>query len=167
MKTIKLSDRLKALAGLIDDGASVADIGTDHGHLPVFLALTESVKSLVASDISSGSLDAARRSADEYNVTDKITFLIAPGLDGISPDEADTIVIAGLGGETILGILKDAPWTKCTGHTLILQPQSKIDLLCRFLYDNGYIIKETKSVIDREKNYTIILATGIEPESWC
>ena len=160
MKRVKLPKRLQAIADMIGDGKSVADIGTDHGFLPVYLAQTDSVKRVIASDISSTSLRAARRNADEAGVTDAITFHIAPGLDRIAPSDVDTVIIAGLGGETILGILSDATWTKQNNIKLILQPQSKLDILCRFLYDDGYSIIETKSVIDRGKSYIIILAMG-------
>jgi len=160
MKRVKLSKRLRALVDLIDDGASVADIGTDHGLLPVYLVQTDSVKRVVASDISSASLDAARRTADEAGVSDAITFLVAPGLDRIAPTDVDTIIIAGLGGETILSILYDAPWTKHRDIKLILQPQSKIDILCRFLYDSGYLFLSTKSIREKGKNYTIIHLAG-------
>jgi len=158
MKRIKLSKRLKALVDYIDDGAAVADIGTDHGFLPVYLAQTDSVKRVFATDISSDSLSSARRTAHAADLTDAITFIVANGLDRIAPADVDTVVIAGMGGETILNILKDAIWTKHHDVKLILQPQSKIDILCRFLYNNEYSIIETKSVIDRGKSYTIIVA---------
>ena len=161
---MKLSKRLQAIADFIEPGASVADIGTDHGYLPVYLALTGSTRRIIASDISASSLAAARRSADNADVTEVITFIVAPGLDGVAPTDVDTIVISGVGGETILSILKDAPWTKTREVRLILQPQSKIDLLLSFLYDNGYKIKETKAVLDRGKGYTILLVISGESE---
>ena len=160
MKRVKLTDRLKAVADLIDDGASVADIGTDHGHLPAYLALKKSVRRIIAADISADSLNAARRTAADHDVTKSITFLATPGLDQISPDEIDTVVIAGLGGETILNILKDAAWTCKHDKKLILQPQSKAYLLFRFLYDTGYDIKTIRYVKDRGKRYIVILAGG-------
>jgi len=159
---VKLSKRLIAIADLIGRDASVADIGTDHGYLPVYLAQTGTVKKIIASDISPSSLAAARRSAADADVTDAITFIVAPGLDGVAPGEVDTVIIAGVGGETISGILGDAPWTKSRKITLILQPQSKIDILFRFLYDNEYEIKQIIDVLDRGKFYTAILATGGE-----
>ena len=162
MRRVKLSKRLKALVDLIDDGASVADIGTDHGFLPVYLAQTGLARRIIASDISPASLERARSTAAKYDVSEDITFFTAPGLDRIAPTDVDTIVIAGVGGETILSILKDAPWTRQRKCRLILQPQTKVDILCRFLYDNGYLIKETKSVLDRDKYYTVIHASGEE-----
>jgi len=158
MKQVKLSNRLMALAEMIDEGASVVDIGTDHGFLPVFLAQTGSVHRIFASDISAASLEKARQTAADYGLTEEITFFAGSGLVCMAPTQVDTIVIAGLGGESILRILKDAPWTLFHGMKLILQPQTKVDLLCRFLYDKGYTIRDTKSVLDRGKYYTIILA---------
>jgi len=160
MKKIKLSKRLQAIADLIRKDAAVADIGTDHGYLPVFLAQAGTVKRIIASDISAASLSAAHRSAMEFDVMDDITFHVTPGLDGITQADVDTVVIAGLGGETILSILESAPWTKSHDVTLILQPQTKIALLCKFLYDNGYDIKQTKSILEKRKHYTVILVTG-------
>ena len=148
------------LTEMIENGASVADIGTDHGFIPVFLAQTGTAENIIASDISAASLESARKSAAGYNVEGLIKFHTAPGLDGISPDEVDTVVIAGMGGETIKNIIRDAPWTKSRNVKLILQPQSKINILCRFLYDNGYEINEIKYVRDRVKSYTVIKAAG-------
>jgi len=156
MKPVNLTARLKVLTELIEDGTSVVDIGTDHGYLPVYLAQTGSSCRIIASDISAASLEAARKTADKYNVTDSITFRVAQGLDGIDPDDVDTVVIAGMGGETIKSIIEEAPWTKSQNKTLILQPQSKIDVLFRFLYDNNYEINKIRYVQDRGKFFTVI-----------
>jgi len=157
---MKLTKRLQVIADFIEDGAAVADIGTDHGYLPVYLAQSGFCRKIIASDINASSLTAARRSAENADVTEAITFVVAPGLDGVAPMEVDTVVIAGLGGETIIGILKDAPWTKLRGINLILQPQSKIDILFRFLYDNEYEIRRIRSVLDKGRYYTAVLVTG-------
>jgi len=158
MKKIKLSARLQTLADNIDNNASVADIGTDHGYLPIYLAQTEAVKKIAASDISAASLQSARRFASEYNVTEKITFINASGLEGISVHDFDTIVIAGMGGETIIEILSNTPRIKQQKIKFILQPQSKLDLLSRFLYDNEYKIKSTQRLEDKGKRYVITVA---------
>ena len=159
MKSIKLPDRVKALTDYIDKKSAVADIGTDHGYLPVYLAQTGLAGRIIASDISAGSLESAHRSATRHKVAESIEFIVAPGLSGIMPSDVDTIVIAGLGGETIVDILKDASWTRTQNIKLLLQPQSKIDVLCRFLYDNGYTIEDTKTVPDRKRLYTVIHAS--------
>jgi len=160
VKPIKLSIRLNTLADLIEDGAAVIDVGSDHGYLPVHLAQKGTSKRIIASDISAASLSAARRSADNFNLTEAITFLVVPGLDGINPTDVDTIVISGMGGETIVSILEDAPWVNHSGMNLILQPQSKRNILFRFLYDNEYEIIKTIPVTDKKKQYIIIQATG-------
>ena len=158
--TIKLPERLMAVSGFIKKGAAVVDIGTDHGYLPVYLAQNGLARSIIASDISAGSLDSARRSAAKYGVSDKITFIVAPGLSGVGEKETDTVVIAGLGGETIAGILKDAPWTKHSGISLILQPQSKIVELCSFLRESGYSLLDAELSLDSDRFYVIMLAAG-------
>ena len=164
-QTIKLPDRLKTIAGFIKKGAAVADIGTDHGFLPVYLAQNGLSRYIIASDISGGSLDAARRSAAKYGVAHLITFIVAPGLRGIGERGADTIVIAGVGGETIADILKDALWTRKYGVKLILQPQSKTGKLCVWLRENGYIIKDARLSYDSGRFYVVILAGGGNSES--
>ena len=160
MKRIKLSARLKALADLIEDGASIVDVGSDHGYLPVYLAQKGRSTQVFASDISAASLSAAHRSAKLYNVTEAINFFVTPGLDGIGPTDVDTIVIAGMGGKTIVSILQDATWTNCASISLILQPQSKRNILFRYLYDNSYEIVKVIPVADNGRHYTIIQAVG-------
>jgi len=159
MRTIKLPARLQAIADFIEARASVADIGTDHGFLPVYLAQTGLARRIIASDMSAGSLGAARRSAEKYGVSDKIEFTVAPGLAAVCETDVDTIIIAGVGGETIISILEEAPWTK-TGKKLILQPQTKKDELLGFLNEQGYIIIETKQQQDRGRTYTVLLVGG-------
>ena len=157
-KRIKLSQRLITIAGFIEKGARVADIGTGDGHLPVYLAQNELASHIIASDKSASSVETALRSAEKYGVEDKISFIVAPGLTGIDKAEVDTIVIAGMGGETISAILSDAPWIRTPGIRLILQPQSKTDKLCYWLNTNGFTIYESALVRDRGRLYTILLA---------
>ena len=118
------------------------------------------MRRIIASDISAGSLEAAKRTAAKYGVTDLITFIVAPGLDGLKDEDVDTIVIAGVGGETIIGIIEDSPLTKRRDLRLILQPQTKIAELYFFLKENGYVILDTKRAMDRGRVYTIILTEG-------
>jgi len=157
MRTIKLPARLQTIACFIEEGAAVADIGTDHGFLPVFLAQTGKARRIIASDMSAGSLSAARRSAEKYGVSDMIEFVVAPGLNGVSAGDVDTIVIAGVGGETVISILEEAPWTK-TGKKLILQPQTKKEELLGFLKEKGFELQESASTQDRGRTYFVFVA---------
>ena len=154
---IKLPDRISAVASYIEMGASVADIGTDHGFLPVYLAQLASARRIIASDISAGSLAAARRNAEKYGVTEKITFITAPGLKGVDEESVDTVVITGMGGETIAGILEEAPWVSRPGVRLIAQPQTKAVFLCVWLCENGFIIRDSQIVRDRGRKYIIFM----------
>ena len=156
-KYLRLSERLLAVVGFIEKGSCVADIGTDHGYLPVYLAQNGLARRIIASDISAGSLRAALKAAEKYSVVDKISFVVAPGLTGISETEIDTVVISGLGGETISQILAESPRIKQDGFRLILQPQTKIDRLCSWLRDNGYVIQDAKLARDSGRFYVILL----------
>ena len=155
---LKLSERLRAIAGFIVGGSDVADIGTGPGHLPVFLAQNGLARRIFASDISVDSLEAARASAIKYGVEDRIEFIAAPGLSGLSESDADTIVLSGMGGETISHILADAPWTKRSGFRLVLQPQTKVGKLCLWLRENGYVIKDAELALDNGRFYVVILS---------
>lgn len=140
-------------------GAKVIDVGTDHGHIPVFLAKNGISNHITATDINIGPLSRARELADEYGVSDKMNFVLTDGLQGANQD-ADTIIIAGMGGETIIGILEAAPWVRENGVKLILQPQSKISELTLWLAENSYAIVDCELVCEREKYYIIMEVTA-------
>ena len=112
MKQLELTPRLKTIADLVCDGARLADIGTDHAYLPVWLLLNDRLKSAIAADIRPGPLDRARATAEEYDCTDRMRFVLCDGLSGLNRKDADTIVIAGMGGETIAAIMQAASWLK-------------------------------------------------------
>lgn len=163
MTKLELSPRLGAVAALVPAGAKLADIGTDHGYLPVSLILDGTIHGAVAADIRPGPLDHARRTAAEYHLTDRLDFRLCDGLVGISAEECDTITIAGMGGETIVGILAAAPWTK-QGHCLILQPQSTQDVLRTYLAENGYRICSERVVREGDRWYPVLVVEGGEME---
>ena len=162
METIRLQlqPRLRCIASLVPKGARLADIGTDHGYLPVYLLQEGTIGHAIASDINALPLAHARATAGEYGVTEKIDFRLCPGLAKLRPEECDTVAIAGMGGETILGILEAAPWTRDGAHTLILQPQTKADLLRRWLCDNGYRFLSETLVRDKEQLYVVFRVTA-------
>lgn len=139
-----LQSRLARLSRLVPQGSRLADIGTDHGYLPVYLCQTERISRAIAADIGEEPLAHARRTAEQYGVSERIDFRLCDGLSGIAPHEADTIVIAGMGGGTICSILQNAPWLTAGGHTLLLQPMSKSEELRPWLVSHGFgIVRET------------------------
>lgn len=148
MRHLELSPRLRLLAGWVPPGARVADVGTDHAYLPVWLTLHGRVASAIASDLREGPLARARETGRTYGA-ERVDFRLCDGLSGIRPDEADTVVIAGMGGENIAAILAAAPWTADGAHTLLLQPQSRAEDLRRFLSEHGFRIVRESLVRDR------------------
>lgn len=156
---MELTPRLKAIAQQVPLGARLADVGTDHGYLPVWLLLNGRINEAVATDLRKGPLERARNTARQYGQSAKISFRLCDGLIGVESDEADTVVIAGMGGETIAAILKAAPWTK-QGKLLILQPMTGIPYLRQWLQSNGYAIVEEKIVREGKRLYSIWTARG-------
>ena len=159
MRALELPPRLRLIAGWVPEGAYLADVGTDHAYLPNWLRLRGTIRRAVASDLRPGPLERAKATGKLYG-TDNIEYRLCSGLSGIRPTEADTIVIAGMGGETILSILKDAPWTADGQHTLLLQPQTHEELVRQYLAENGFAITREALVQDRGTLYTVMEARG-------
>ena len=156
-KRIELSPRLRMVADLVPQGACLADVGTDHAYLPAALLMEGRISSAIASDLREGPLAHARATAEEYGVTEKIDFRLCNGLDGIHPREADAVAIAGMGGETILEILRYAPWTRQLNVPLILQPMSTMPELRRWLFEHDYHIITEKLAQEGDNLYTALL----------
>lgn len=160
MRKLELPPRLRLLADWVRPGARIADIGTDHAYLPVWLRLHGRVDSAIACDLRQGPLARARETGRAYGAD--IDFRLGDGLSVVSPEEADTIVIAGMGGENIAAILARAPWTAGGRHTLLLQPQSRAEVLRSFLAENGYAIRREALAEDRGTIYPVLEAAGGE-----
>lgn len=160
-KGLELTPRLRLLADWVPPGARLADVGTDHAYLPVWLTLRGRVASAIASDLRPGPLSRARETGRTHGAAG-IDFRLCDGLAAIGPDECDTVVIAGMGGENIAAILAAAPWTADGAHTLLLQPQSRAEVLRSFLQDHGYAIRREALVEDRGHLYPALEASGGE-----
>ena len=153
-----MNKRLESIAELVTDGKGLIDVGTDHGFLPVRLLQKGYSGRLFASDVNPGPLDAARKTAREAGLEQRIRFLLCDGLDGCPPDAIDTIVIAGMGGDLICRILYRAEWCLDGSYTLILQPMSKAEVLRYWLVNNGFCLEEERLVRDGDRVYQIIRA---------
>ena len=162
-KKLTLQPRLQMLADLVPRGAVVADVGTDHGYLPVWLLQEGRIARAIASDIHQRPLDHARLTAREYGFADEIEFRLCAGLDGYVSGEADTIIVAGMGGDTIASILEAAPWTRKNGVFLLLQPMTKAESLRDWLADKGYDFTEERLVFDKDFLYPILCVKGGSP----
>ena len=155
---MKLNPRLSLIASYVKKGSAAADIGTDHGYLPVYLAENDICRNIIATDINEGPLNNAIETAKNAGVFDKISFFLTDGLSGVPADSADTVIIAGMGGETMEGILKGAPWLKNENTHLILQPQSKIEELVSWLLREKFYIFDAELVREYGRIYLVIQA---------
>ena len=154
---IRLTPRLYAAAAFCRDDSFVADIGTDHAYLPIYLCLEGKARGAVASDINAGPVERAVENIKKYGLEQSISVRRADGLAGIEVFRPDDIMILGMGGELIARIIEDAPWTKDNGINLCLQPMTHPEYLRKFLLDNGYEIID-EAIAEEEKIYQIILA---------
>lgn len=154
---IRISERLRAIAELVPEQTRLVDVGTDHAMLPVWLVLQGRVTSCIASDIRSGPLRGAEKLIKKTGTDEKIRLCLADGLDGVSREDADTVVIAGMGGEAIASILEKTAWIMQDVY-LILSPHSKSDVLRQTLFRNGIRISGEQLVKDHDKLYPIITA---------
>lgn len=157
---MELTPRLRAIAEQVPRGAKLADVGTDHGFLPVWLILNGVVETAIASDLRAGPLDRARQTAARYGVAEKISFRLCAGLDGIARSEVDTIAIAGMGGDTIAQILAAAPWAR--ERTLLLQPMTALPALRRWLGQNGCAIQAERTAREGQRLYSVWTVAGGE-----
>ncbi len=162
---MNLSPRLRCLAEEVPPGARLADVGTDHAYLPVRLLQEGKVSRAIAADIRPGPLERARRTASRYSMEAHISFRLCDGLADIRPDEADTIVIAGMGGETIAGILGAAPWTGAGSHLFLLQPMSSIPDLRIWLQDHHFYIEKEHIIAEGRKYYVIMVVRSGESQT--
>ncbi len=159
-ENLNLTPRLQAIADRVPEGARFADIGTDHGHLPLWLLREGKLQTAIACDLREGPLDHARENAKFHGLSDRVSFRLAAGLDAVNADECDTISIAGMGGETITGILEDATWTMQGAHTLLLQPMTMLPQLRQWLWAHGYMISEEIVCQEGKRFYVILTAQG-------
>ena len=154
---MKLSNRLMKIAQLIPRGARIADIGTDHAYLPVYCVQNKISPCALAMDINEGPLSAAHANVCKYGVGSGIELRLSDGLSALEADEADVIVIAGMGGLLIRNII-DAKPSAAKTSLLILQPMNAAKELREYLYSSGYCIQNEYIAHEPGKYYNIILA---------
>ncbi len=153
MREIQLTPRLAAVAEKVPTGCRLVDVGTDHARLPIWLLQKGQIACAIASDLRKGPLQQAARNLATHQLTEGVTLVQCPGLTGIDLDRVDVVTICGMGGETVLHILEETPAAR--EKRLILQPQSNLALLRRFLQGNGYAIVQESLCRDRGYFYVI------------
>lgn len=153
-----VNSRLTKIAGMIRKGDRVADIGTDHAYLPVFLIREKIASYAYACDVADGPLLNAKANIERLNAKN-IELRKGDGLNAVEPNEADTFIIAGMGGDLIIKILSDCDWIKNDKYELILQPMTSVEDLHAFLFNNGFEIINEQAVISAGRVYSVIKAT--------
>lgn len=152
---INISERLKCVAGLVNKGARVADIGTDHAYLPIYLVQNGISNKVYACDVRKEPLRRAKLHIDEYGLSDKITTQLCDGLKGISKGDVDTVTICGMGGKLMKNILK-AGIDKLGNNTqLVLSAQSELRDFRKYLLETGIDIKSEHMLLEDGKYYFI------------
>ena len=154
----ELKNRLNTIAFLVPIGSRVADIGTDHGHLPISLIKRQIASKVIACDINEKPLINAKTNIEKTK-TQNIELRLGDGLAPIKPGEVDCIIIAGMGGEVISNILDASPFVKNNDYTLLLQPMTSADFLRKYLCDNGFSVLSETAVLEGKRIYTVIKAT--------
>lgn len=152
---MKISNRLKLIASFVDDNSSVIDVGCDHALLDIFLVQNKKNIKVIASDINKGPLEGARKNINLYKLEDKIEVKLGDGINTIDA-KTDTIIISGLGGETIIDILKTDINKLKNINTIILSPHSAIYEVRKEITKLGFKIKDELLTYDQNKPYIII-----------
>ena len=163
MAEFKISKRLLSCAELITPGVKIADIGTDHAYIPIWLSINNKISHALACDIRMGPLENAIKNIKHFSMEKMVETRLSDGLENVGPEEADEIIIAGMGGNMISNILEKCLWENKSEKKFILQPMKYESKLRLYLASRGYEIKSEKAVICAKKIYTIIVSvfTGI------
>lgn len=155
---MQLSKRLQAVADFVTPQSRLADVGTDHAYVPIFLAEEKKIARAVAMDIVDGPLQRARENIAAHHLEDVIETRKSDGLAALQPGEADTAVIAGMGGLLICRILEQGRRTALSLRELVLEPQSDTDKVREYLLKNGYVICDEEMVLEDGKYYPVLKA---------
>ena len=157
-RLFKLDERLMSCAEFVRENSKIADVGTDHAYLPIYLIKTGKIQHAIASDIRKGPLLNAEKNLDKYHLLDKVDLRLSDGLEKIKKEEVDDIIIAGMGGEIIVNILSKVDWIKDINKRLILQPMSMEEKVRKFLYKEKFKIIGEKITISENKIYNVMCA---------
>ncbi len=158
MGKIKLDSRLSAVASLVRQGKTVADIGTDHAYLLAYLLQEGIITNGIAADLKQGPLDNAKRTLIECGQLENVKLLLSDGLDKLKKGDCEDIVIAGMGGILIKEILERTDWVFDNSIHIVAQPMTHAEVLRRFYAENGFKILKEVAATDGKRCYCVISA---------
>lgn len=162
---MKLSERMKAVAAMVTNGNVLADVGTDHGYVPIMLVQRGFISSAIAMDINEGPLQRARENIIANQLQEKIETRLSDGVRALSDGEVESIVIAGMGGELMIRILTEGESVCRSAKELILQPQSDIQKVRKYLREYGYRIVDENMIFEDQKYYSVMKVIPVEEDS--
>ncbi len=158
MRIKKLDKRLELCLSYVKKDSVVADIGTDHAYLPINLVHRNIARLVYACDINYGPLEKAKENIQKYNFQDKIHVILTNGLSGLQDKQINTVIVAGMGSEQIIKILKEGKFIRNRNIQLVLQPMTDAHLLREFLSLNHFYLIKEQAVRSNSKVYTVMLA---------
>lgn len=159
---IKISERLTVAASLVSRGNVLADVGTDHGYVPIYLVEKKVIPRAIAMDINRGPLERAKEHIAQYGMGEYIQTRLSDGVSALSFGEADTILIAGMGGGLVMHILEDGAPVCQSARELVLQPQSELERVRRYLHEKGYVT-DAEEMVEEEGKYYPMMRVHFEP----
>ena len=151
-----LDNRLQLCAAYVRRGMRVADIGTDHAYLPVWLCRNGICPSAIAADVKPEPLARGKMTIAAAHMQDRVQARLSDGLQAIGEDETDDIVMAGMGGELMAHIIGACPYAKNPQKHFVLQPMTKSEVLLRWLCDNGFAVQAQDCCVAGGKCYTVL-----------
>ena len=158
---MQLSHRLTTVAEFVTKGNRVADIGCDHAHTSIYLVENGIAVSSIAMDVNKGPLERAKENIRRFGYEDKITTRLSDGAKELVPGEVDTLLISGMGGLLMNKILSESIEVVKAAKELILQPQSEIALVRKYIHELGFCIEDEVMLVEDEKYYVAIKAKNV------
>ncbi|MDE7477834.1 MAG: class I SAM-dependent methyltransferase [Lachnospiraceae bacterium] len=153
-----LSDRMRAVAGLVQPCKSIADIGCDHGYVAMELVRSKTCRHVIAMDINSGPLDRARQNIVNYDMQDYIETRLSDGVSALQAGEVEGIICAGMGGRLVISILEQGKKLVSEMKQVILQPQSELNEVRSYLREKGFVIEKEDMIYEDGKYYPMMRA---------
>lgn len=162
MREKQLSRRLQAVVSMVTPGLRVADVGCDHAYVSIYLIEHGIASECLAMDVNEGPLQRAQKNIQTHRLTDRIQTRLGSGLEQAKPGEVDAVLMAGMGGILVRDLLEGSREISQSLQEWILQPQSDIDLVRRYIRENGFRIVEEDMVLEDGKYYPMFRAVPAE-----
>lgn len=156
--SMELSKRLKAVTGLVTRGNIAADVGCDHGYVAMELVCLKICPYVIAMDVNQGPLEKAREHVAAYGLSDYIDTRLSDGVSELKQQEADTLILAGMGGRLMQRIIQSSAEKTFSMKEWVLQPQSEIAMVRRFIREQGWQITKEDMVREEGKFYPMFRA---------